>query len=122
MSKKIINDKFRDLGTVISATGIANDGYAYSDVIYDVEKYTRAVFHCKSNQAWELYCFKVREDGTIDWGNSVTIGLSATSTAFSGLTIDAIASINGYGIKFGMKNKSGGAVAAFTLKAQLIGY
>lgn len=122
MSKKITNRYYRDLGTVISASSIADEGYAYSDIIYDVETYTRAVFHCKSNQAWELYCLKVKEDGTTDWGNAITIGLSATDTAFSGLTIDGVSSICGYGIKFAMKNKSGGAAAAFTLKAQLIGY
>ena len=120
MAKKIINSKYRNLGTVISSTSIANDALATSNIIYNTQGFTKAVFHCKATQAWELWCYKYNEDGTVDWGNTIQAGLSATSGVYSGLTIDATSTICGYGIKFGMKNKSGGAAADFELKVQLI--
>jgi hypothetical protein len=121
MPKKIINSRYRDLGTVLTGTSVADEGMATSDIFYGTQGYTKAIFHCKSTQAWELWCYKYNEDGTVDWGNTIQAGLGQTSGVFSGLTIDATGTICGHGIKFGMKNKSGGAAANFELKVQLIG-
>jgi hypothetical protein len=120
MAKKLVSSKYRDLGLVIDATSIANDALAYSEYFYNLSTYKRFVFHCKASQAWELYCTKMQNDGTNDWGNVIATGLSATSTAYSGISIYATTSICGYGLRFGMKNKSGAAAADFELYVQCI--
>ena len=120
MAKKMTTKNYRNLGELISATDVADEALTYSETIRNTHLYTKAILHCQSTQAWELYSIKVNPDGTEDWGNLMATGLSATSTSTSGVTIDGTTSIFGYGLKFAMKNKSGGATANFNLKVQLV--
>lgn len=121
MAKKMINKVYMNLGEIINATGIADTASSTSAVIYNTSHVKRLVLHMQSSQTFDLYVYKIKEDGTIDWGNAISTGLGATGASYSGLTIDSATSVLGYACRFAMINKSGGAAANFKLEVELIG-
>jgi hypothetical protein len=121
MAKKVITKEYRNLGEIINATGIADTASASSEIIYNTTHVRRIILHMQSTQSFDLYVYKIKEDGTVDWGNAISTGLSATGAGiYSGLTVDSATSVLGYACRFAMINKSGGAVANFKLEVELL--
>lgn len=115
MAKKFKNKKYRDLGLVVNSTGVANNGYADSDIIYGCEWANKLIFKIKATQSYSIFIQKYNSNGVSDTVNTVGTGFGATGASYAGYSASEStgACILGYGFKVRIQNKSGAAAGDF---------